>query len=117
MLRTLAKCTFRLKSLDSWTVKDSDFVHFLRQQTGLESLHIQGIAAPDWEISQDALPHLKYVQTSQTFFVLSICGPHAITHLGLLVTESNDQMFAETFRVVRHQLVGLKCRRYNFMLV
>lgn len=115
MLRTLAKCTFRLKSLDSWRVEDSDFVHFLRQQTGLESLHIDGLDAPDWEIPEDALPHLKYVQTFQMFFVLSISGPHAITHLDLLVTESSDQMFAETFRVVRHQLVSLKCRRYTFI--
>jgi len=111
VMRTLAKCTFRLKSLESWAVKDSDFDHFLRQQTGLQSLRIVESDSPDWGIPQDALPHLKYVQTFQTFFVQHIRGPHAITHLDLFMNGS-DQMCTETFRAVRHQLVSLKYRRH-----
>ncbi|KAH9917267.1 uncharacterized protein B0H18DRAFT_41246 [Fomitopsis serialis] len=69
MLRTLARCTFKLTSLKSGVVRDRDFVHFLRQQTRLESLHIGG---SDWDIPQDALPNLKYVKTYQA----SSCGTY-----------------------------------------
>ncbi|KAH9918670.1 uncharacterized protein B0H18DRAFT_1030329, partial [Fomitopsis serialis] len=111
VLRALAQCTFKLKSFEGWVTYDGDFVHFLRRQTALESLYIQGLSTPAWKIPQDALPCLKYVQTYQELFAHSICAPHAITHLDLTLYGWDERDLNEFLRVVRHQLISLKCKR------
>jgi len=116
VLRALAQCTFKLKSFDGWVTRDSEFAHFLRRQTCLESLYIQGLRTPAWKMPQDALPCLKYVQTYQELFAHSICAPHAITHLDLTLYGWDDPDLNGFLRVVRHQLISLKCKRSSLLV-
>ncbi|KAH9917256.1 uncharacterized protein B0H18DRAFT_1123709 [Fomitopsis serialis] len=117
LLSTLSECSFKLKKLQCFVNYDGQLLQFLRRQADLEFFNVRALSfeLPDWEMPQDVLPRLKYLQTDYDFFLNVIPAPRMITHLSLCCfpTDVRDSKLDAVLQILQHQLVSLRCNRYT----
>ncbi|TFY61668.1 hypothetical protein EVJ58_g4363 [Rhodofomes roseus] len=115
ILRTLSDCPFKLRVLECFVNNDRELIQFLRRQADVEFFSARPLSfdLPEWELPEDVLPRLKYLQTDYDFFLDVIPAPRMITHLSLCCfpTDLQDSKLDAVLRILEHQLISLRCNR------